>query len=304
MIRYLVAAIVAAVLATAAHAHVEPFPAGFQMQMVETNGTRLYVRVGGHGPAVVLLHGFGDTGDMWAPLAAVLVKDHTVIVPDLRGMGLSAHPDVGYTKKNQAVDIAGVMDSLNVRTADLVTHDIGNMVGYALAAMYPTRISRWVVIDAPLPGIGNWDELLRSPILWHFNFRGPDEERLVKGRERIYLDRFWNELSADPKGIDEATRQHYAALYARPHAMHDAFEQFGAFSQDAIDNKALLANGGKISMPVLALGAEKSFGAGMAEVLRFVATNVTGAIIPNSGHWIMEENPQGTVKLVTEFLAK
>jgi pimeloyl-ACP methyl ester carboxylesterase len=219
-------------------------------------------------------------------------------------MGLSAHPDAGYTKKNQAVDIAGVMDSLTVEKADLVTHDIGNMVGYALAAMYPTRISRWVVIDAPLPGIGNWDELLRSPILWHFNFRGPDEERLVKGRERIYLDRFWNELSADPKGIDEATRQHYAALYARPHAMHDAFEQFGAFSQDAIDNKALLASGGKIQMPVLALGAEKSFGAGMAEVLRFVATNVTGAIVPRSGHWIMEENPQGTVRLVTEFLAK
>jgi pimeloyl-ACP methyl ester carboxylesterase len=304
MIRYLVATIVAAVLATAAHAHVEPFPASFHTEMVETNGTRLYVRVGGQGPAVVLLHGFGDTGDMWAPLAAVLVKDHTVIVPDLRGMGLSAHPDAGYTKKNQAVDIAGVMDSLTVEKADLVTHDIGNMVGYALAAMYPTRISRWVVIDAPLPGIGNWDELLRSPILWHFNFRGPDEERLVKGRERIYLDRFWNELSADPKGIDEATRQHYAALYARPHAMHDAFEQFGAFSQDAIDNKALLASGGKIQMPVLALGAEKSFGAGMAEVLRFVATNVTGAIVPRSGHWIMEENPQGTVRLVTEFLAK
>jgi pimeloyl-ACP methyl ester carboxylesterase len=183
--------------------------------MVPTNGTNLYVRVGGHGPAVVLLHGFGDTGDMWAPLAAVLVKDHTVIVPDLRGMGLSDHPDTGYTKKNQAVDIAGVMDAFKVQKADLVTHDIGNMVGYALAAQYPSRITRWAVIDAPLPGIGDWDNIIRSPLLWHFNFRGPDEERLVQGRERIYLDRFWNELSADPKGIDEETRRHYAALYAR-----------------------------------------------------------------------------------------
>jgi pimeloyl-ACP methyl ester carboxylesterase len=272
--------------------------------MVETNGTSLYVRVGGHGPAVVLLHGFGDTGDMWAPFATVLAKDHTVIVPDLRGMGLSAHPDTGYTKKNQALDIAGVMDALEVDHAALVTHDIGNMVGYALAAQYPTRISRWAVIDAPLPGIGDWDNIIRSPLLWHFNFRGPDEERLVKGRERIYLDRFWNELSADPKRIDEATRRHYATLYARPHAIHDAFEQFGAFSQDAVDNQALLAKGGKLTIPVLAVGAEKSFGPGMAVVLRFVATNVTGAIVPNSGHWIMEENPQATVKLVTEFLAK
>jgi pimeloyl-ACP methyl ester carboxylesterase len=160
------------------------------------------------------------------------------------------------------------------------------------------------VIDAPLPGIGPWDEILKSPMLWHFNFRGPDMERLVKGRERIYLDRFYNELSADPKTIDEATRQHYAKLYARPHAMHDAFEQFAAFNQDAKDNQAMLASGGKLKMPVLALGAEKSFGTQQAEVLRVVADDVTGGIVPNSGHWIMEENPQATVDLVTAFLKR
>jgi pimeloyl-ACP methyl ester carboxylesterase len=251
-----------------------------------------------------LLHGFGDTGDMWAPLAAVLVKSHTVIVPNLRGMGLSEHPDTGYTKKNQAVDIIGVMDALEVQNADLVTHDIGNMVGYALAAQYPARITRWVAADAPLPGIGDWDNIIRSPLLWHFNFRGPDEECLVQGRERIYLDRFWNELSADPNSIDEETRQHYAALYARPHAMHEAFEQFGAFSQDAIDDKALLAKGGKITMPVFAIGAAKSLGTAMADDLRFVAANVMTGIVPNFGHWIMEENPKATIKLITEFLAK
>jgi pimeloyl-ACP methyl ester carboxylesterase len=272
--------------------------------MVQTNGTSLFVRIGGQGPAVILLHGFADTGDMWAPLAAVLAKDHTVIVPDLRGMGLSAHPDSGYTKKNQALDIAGVMDALQVKKADLVTHDIGNMVGYALAAQFPQRITRWAAIDAPLPGIGNWETILRSPLLWHFNFRGPDEERLVQGRERIYLDRFYNELSADPTTIDTETRDHYAALYAKPHAMHDAFEQFGAFSQDAVDNKALLAQGGKLTMPVLGVGGEKSFGPGMAVELRFVADQVSSGIVPHSGHWIMEENPQATIKIVTEFLAK
>jgi pimeloyl-ACP methyl ester carboxylesterase len=304
MLRYFATALVAVLLSTPGVAAITPFPASFHTQMIPTNGTNLYVRVGGKGPAVVLLHGFGDTGDMWAPLAIVLVKDHTVIVPDLRGMGMSDHPDTGYTKKNQAVDIAGVMDALKIPKADLLTHDIGNMVGYALAAQYPARVMRWAVIDAPLPGIGNWDNIIRSPMLWHFNFRGPDEERLVQGRERIYLDRFWNELSADPKGIDEDTRQHYAALYARPHAIHDAFEQFGAFTQDAVDNKALLAKGGKITMPVFAIGAEKSFGKGMADELRFAASNVTGGIVPNSGHWIMEENPQATIKLVTDFLAQ
>src|ERR1700675_3754239 len=304
MSKIIAVAAIAAALAAPAVARVTPFPASFHAQMISTNGTALFVRVGGQGPAVVLLHGFGDTGDMWAPLAAILVKDHTVIVPDLRGMGLSEHPDAGYTKKNQAVDIAGVMDVRKVQKADLVTHDIGNMVGYALAAQYPARITRWVVIDAPLPGIGDWDNIIRSPLLWHFNFRGPDEERLVQGRERIYLDRFWDELSADPKTIDEQTREHYASLYARPHAIHDAFEQFGAFGQDAIDNKALLAKGGKLTMPVLAVGGEKSSGKGMVDILAFVATNVTGGIVPNSGHWIMEENPQATIKLVVNFLAK
>jgi pimeloyl-ACP methyl ester carboxylesterase len=139
--------------------------------------------------------------------------------------------------------------------------------------------------------------------LWHFNFRGPDVERLVKGRERIYLDRFWNELSADPKSIDEATRQHYAELYARPGAMHSAFNQFAAFTQDAIDNKAFMARG-KLTMPVLAIGADKSFGSAMADDLRFVATDVTSQIIANSGHWLMEEQPAATIATIRAFLDK
>ena len=304
MLRHIVAFAVVAALPVAAFGAIEPFPPTFQAKMVHTNGTSLYVRFGGTGPAVVLLHGFGDTGDMWAPLASVLAKDHTVVVPDLRGMGLSDHPDGGYTKKNQALDIIGVLDALKVERVALVTHDIGNMVGYALAAQFPDRVTRWAVIDAPLPGIGNWNEILRDPLLWHFNFRGPDVERLVKGRERIYLDRFYNELSANPQRIDEQTREHYAELYARPLAMHDAFEQFGAFAQDAVDNKAMLASGGKLAMPILAVGAEKSFGSGMADELRFVGSDVTGAILPDSGHWIMEENPQATIRLVTRFIAK
>jgi len=281
-------------------AAVEPFPASFKTERIAVNGVTLHVRVGGHGPAVVLLHGFADTGDMWAPLAKALYKDHTVIVPDLRGMGLSSQAPGGYDKKTQGVDIAMLMDKLNVQKADLVTHDIGNMVGYALAAQYPDRIAKWVVIDAPLPGIGPWDEILKSPMLWHFNFRGPDVDRLVKGRERIYLDRFYNELSADPKAIDEATRNHYAKLYARPGNMHYAFEQFAAFGKDATDNKAFAAT--KLNMPILALGAEKSFGSQQAAIMREVGTKVEGGIITGSGHWIMEEQPAQTVTKVRAFL--
>jgi pimeloyl-ACP methyl ester carboxylesterase len=286
-----------------ASAKIEKFPPGMRTQMIETvGGARLYVRSGGSGPAVVLLHGFADTGDMWAPLAKVLIKDHTVIVPDLRGMGLSSQPKGGYDKKTQGQDIAAVMDKLKVQKADLVTHDIGDMVGYALAAQFPDRITKWVIIDAPIPGIGPWDEILKSPLLWHFNFRGPDVDRLVKGRERIYLDRFYNELSANPKAIDEATRRHYAKLYARPGNMHYAFEQFAAFSQDAKDNREFAQK--KLTMPILALGGDKSFADMQPVIMREVGTNVEAGVITNSGHWIMEEQPGQTVKLVTDFLNK
>jgi pimeloyl-ACP methyl ester carboxylesterase len=282
---------------------IRPFPAAFRIDEIKTNGATIHTRVGGQGSAVVLVHGFGDTGDMWAPAAAAMVANHTVIVPDLRGMGLSSQPAGGYDKKTQATDIARVLDALKVARAAVVSHDIGNMVAYALAAQYSGRVARWVVMDAPLPGIGSWEEIVKSPLLWHFNFRGPDVERLEAGRERIYLDRFWNELSANPQAIDEATRQHYAEIYARPGNMHCAFEQFAAFRQDAVDNREFL-KGGKLTMPILAIGAEKSFGAGQAAELRFVASDVAGQVIADSGHWLMEEQPAATVAAMKAFLEK
>ena len=301
MRKFAVAASISFLLGASALAAIQPYPANFRTDNILTNGVQIYVRVGGEGPAVVLLHGYGETGDMWSPLAIRLVRNHTVIVPDLRGLGPSSRPAGGYDKKTQAADLAGVLDALKIEKVDLVTHDIGNMVGYAFAAQYPGRVGKFVLIDAPLPGIGPWDDIIRSHALWHFSFYGPDAERLVKGRERIYLDRFWNEFSADPKKFDEASRKHYAKLYAEAGAMHAGFEQFKAFDQDAMDNKAFVGKG-MLTMPILAVGGEKSFGPMMATVMRAAATNVQGAIVPNSGHWLMEENPAATIKLVEDFL--
>jgi pimeloyl-ACP methyl ester carboxylesterase len=287
----------------AARASTLTYPKTFRVRQIATNGTKLYVRVGGSGPTVVLLHGYGETGDMWVPLAEDLAPDHTVVVPDLRGMGLSAKPAGGYDKKTQGGDIAGILDILKIERAALVTHDIGNMVGYAFAAQYRNRVTHFVVIDAPLPGVGPWEEILKNPLLWHFRFGGPDMERLVAGRERIYLDRFWNEFSATPSRFSETARRHYARLYARPGAMHAGFAQFAAFDQDATDNKAFLA-AGKLDVPVLALGGERSFGATMATVMRFAANKVEEGVVPESGHWFMEENPKATIALVRAFLDK
>jgi pimeloyl-ACP methyl ester carboxylesterase len=300
MTRMLFIAFLIAAFSLPAAAGIRPFPASFRTQEIQTDGATIHVRVGGRGPAVVLLHGFGDTGDMWAPLAANLARDHTVVVPDLRGMGLSSHPQSGYDKKAQAADIRAVLTKLGIDHAVVVGHDIGTMVAFAYAARYPDKTDRLVVMDAPIPGIPPWDQIVRQPALWHFDFGGPDAERLVAGRERIYLDRFWNEFAGDPSKIDEATRQHYAELYARPGAMHSAFAQFRSIRQDAVDNPGSISM--KLQMPVLAIGGEKSFGSNEAIVMRNVADHVTELVIPNAGHWLMEEAPDTTIAAVRDFI--
>ena len=299
----LLASLLAFALPAAATAQGFEF-AGFVKREIATNGATIHVRSGGTGPTVVLLHGYGETGDMWVPLAADLARDHTVIVPDLRGLGLSSKPAGGFDKKTQAEDVEGVLVALGAQRVDVVAHDIGNMVAFQFAARHPERVRRMVLIDAPVPGVGPWEEILKNPLLWHFRFGGPDMERLVAGRERIYLDRFWNEFSATPARFSEAARVHYAKLYALPGAMHSGFAQFAAFDQDAIDNRAVLAASGRLKLPILALGGEKSFGPMMATVMRSGGEDVTEGIVPDSGHWIMEESPGATVKLVRDFLSR
>lgn len=279
-------------------------PKGFASKMVPApDGTELFVRYGGTGPAVVLIHGFGDTGDMWGPLAEELAKTHQVIVPDLRGMGRSKQSQSGYDKANQAADIRAIVTALGADHAVVVGHDIGTMVAYAYAARYSDKVDKLVVMDAPVPGIAPWDEIVLNPALWHFNFGGADAERLVKGRERIYLDRFWNEFAGTPSKIDEATRAYYTKQYAQPGAMHAAFAQFNAIAlQDVAANR--LSGQTKLSMPVLAIGGEKSFGTMMATVMNNAATNVQGEVVPGAGHWLMEEAPAPTVALISQFVGQ
>jgi pimeloyl-ACP methyl ester carboxylesterase len=276
-------------------------PSIFKSQIVHSPaGADIFVRSAGTGPVVVLVHGYAETSDSWAPLATELVKSYTVVVPDLRGIGHSSRPATGYDKKTQAADIRAVVTTLGFDHTFVVSHDIGIMVAYAYAALYPDKVERLVVMDAPLPGIAPWDDIIKDHKLWHFSFWGPDEERLVQGRERIYLDRIWNDFSASPSQPDEATRKFYASEYAKPGAMRSGFAHFQAFSQDADDNKIFQRT--KLTMPVLAIGGGKSFGATEAVVFRSVATNVREAVVPDSGHWLMEESPTYTVALIRDYL--
>src|ERR1700693_991475 len=301
MIRHCVALAILVALATISYAQHPSLPSSFQAKTVHSpEGADIFVRWGGTGAVVVLIHGYAENSDSWSPLASDLMKDHTVVVPDLRGIGRSSRPTGGYDKKTQAKDIRAVVTTLGYDRTFVVAHDIGNMVAYAYAATYPDKVERLVVIDAPIPGIAPWDEIVRSPALWHFNFHGPDAERLVEGRERIYFDRIWNDFTGYPAKPDNETRYFFAATYAQPGGMRAGFAQFAAFSQDAKDNKVFEQT--KLTMPVMAVGGEKSFGPMQAVIMRHVATNVQGEVVAGSGHWLMEERPAYTVALIRKFL--
>lgn len=276
-------------------------PAGFTERFAEVNGVRLHYFIGGQGSPVVLLHGYAETGHMWLPLMPLLAKNHTVIVPDLRGAGNSSKPDSGYDKKNMAVDIHELTSSLGFARVSIVGHDIGLMVAYAYAAQFPQATERVVLMDAFLPGIGNWKDVWLMRDLWHFHFYGEVPLALVNGRERIYFEHFWNDFAADPHhSIPEADRRFYAEAYAQPGGMRAGFEYFRNFERDAKDFAQLSVT--PLSMPVLVLTGEKASGNFLIEQTKLVASNVQGQVVMGSGHWLMEEAPQAVIPAIIAFL--
>ena len=294
----------AAVLVLAASA-LAPAPAttvaGFSDKFADVNGVRIHYVVGGKGPAVVLLHGFGQTGLMWRPIMPVLAQKHTVIVPDLRGAGGSGKPEGGYDKKNMAVDIHELTRSLGFDHVSIVGHDIGLMVAYAYAAQFPEGTDRLVLMDAFLPGIGDWKNVWLMRDLWHFHFYGAVPQALVTGRERTYLEHFWNDFAADPKhSVSEADRQLYAAAFAQPGGVHAGMEYFRNFERDAQDFAALAKT--PLKMPVLVLTGEKASGPFLIEQGRLVASDVEGVIVPGSGHWLIDEAPAKVIPELAGFL--
>ena len=276
-------------------------PAGFAERFAEVNGVRLRYLIGGTGSPVVLLHGYTQTGYMWRPLMQPLARQHTVIVPDLRGAGASAKPESGYDKKNMAVDIHELTSSLGFNRVSIVGHDIGLMVAYAYAAQFPQDTERVVLMDAFLPGIGNWKDVWLMRDLWHFHFYGEVPLALVKGRERTYFEHFWNDFAADPKhSVPEADRILYAKAYAQPGGMRAGFEYFRNFERDAEDFAQLSAT--RLPMPVLVLTGEKASGNFLIAQAVMVASDVRGQVVLGSGHWLMEEAPQAVISAIVDFI--
>lgn len=276
-------------------------PKGFTEKSADVNGVKINYKIGGQGPVVVLLHGYTQTSHMWIPLMPLLATSCTVVAPDLRGAGDSERTKDGYDKKTLAKDIRGLVHQLGYEQVQVVGHDIGLMVAYAYAAQFPNEVSKVVLMDAFLPGVGEWKDVWLLRDLWHFHFYGVTPEALVKGRERVYFEHFWNDFAADKtKSVPEADRQIYAAAYARADGVRAGFEYFKNFEQDAKDFAAFSAT--KLNMPFLVLTGEKASGNFLIEQARLVATHVRGVVIKGSGHWLMEEAPQQVMPAIVAFI--
>ena len=274
-----------------------------QSRFADVNGVKLHYLVAGSGDPIILVHGYAETSRMWLPLIKELQKSHLVIAPDLRGFGDSSMPQTNYTKAVMAQDIHALATWLKLGNVQIVGHDIGLMVAYAYAAQYPREVDRVVLMDAFLPGVGDWQSVWLLRDLWHFHFYGKTPLALVDGRERIYFEHFWNDFAADPsRSIPEADRVYYAKAYGKPGRMRAGFEVFHAFPQDAIDFAQFSKT--PLTMPMLVLTGEKASGQTLITQARLVNTNVEGVIVKNSGHWLMEEATDQVVPKIVDFLKK
>jgi pimeloyl-ACP methyl ester carboxylesterase len=280
-----------------------PLPADVESLYADVGGLKLHYLKSGQGSPVVLLHGYTQTSRMWLPLIAELRKTHTVIAPDLRGAGGSDKPEQGYEKKQLAQDVHALVKSLGHERVAVVGHDIGLMVAYAYAAQYPTEVERVSLMDAFLPGVGQWQNVWLLRDLWHFHFTGEVPLQLVAGRERTYFEHFWNDFAADKThSVPEQDRQFYAASYAQRGGMKAGFSYFQSFPQDALDFAALAKT--PLPMPMLVLTGERASGTFLIDQARLVASNVKGDVIQGSGHWLMEEAPQQVVPKLVAFLGE
>jgi pimeloyl-ACP methyl ester carboxylesterase len=274
-----------------------------ESRFAQVNGVRLHYLIAGKGDPVLLLHGYAQNSHMWRPLIAVLAKTNTVVAPDLRGFGQSGKPAQGYDKKTMAQDIHALAQALGHRRVRVAGHDIGLMVAYAYAAQYPDGVDRIVLMDAFLPGVGDWTKVWLLRDLWHFHFYGEVPLKLVAGRERTYFEHFWNDFAADPrKSVSQADRRIYARAYAQPGAMRAGFEVFKAFEQDSKDFASFAAR--KLTIPMLVLSGEKAGGPFLIDQARLVDSNVEGVIISGSGHWLIDEAPEQVLPKLVEFLGR
>jgi pimeloyl-ACP methyl ester carboxylesterase len=288
----------------------------FQHGMAEVEpGVQLhYVEVGSGPETMVLVHGYPETWWEWRHVMPIFASaGYRVIAVDYRGAGNSSKPAAGYDKRTMAKDIHRLLiDHMAVADAIImVGHDIGMTVAFAFAALYPASVKKLVLVDAIVPGTPTFKAFLttgklRNSNLAHFfwhNARNNMAEALTAGRERMYIQDFFDRIAFNLGAFGPEVIDHYTAHYAGPGGMKAGFEVYRAFDHDGEDNEAFLRDSGRLKMRTLFVAGAESFLGTMPEVvLNEIAEDGSVALISRSGHYPPEENPEAFAAAVLAFV--
>ncbi|GAA1993180.1 alpha/beta hydrolase [Catenulispora subtropica] len=297
----------AATTSSAAASAAEQLPSGFSEHKVAVGGIGIDYVIGGHGPTLVLLHGYPQTWYEWRDILPTLAQHYTVIAPDLPGAGRSDAPATGYDKKDLAADIHGLLAEIgHDKDIRLVGHDIGTMVAYSYAAAYPRDVTKLVLSEAPIPdsSIYSFPSLTADgPGAWHFGFFALTNnlpENLITGRESLWVDKFIDDLEVVKGAVTPDDVAVFAGYLKDPAHLEASFQWFRTLPQDMANDAEYQKT--KLTMPVLAIGASGSLGSFVPDQVSQYATDVTGVVVPNCGHWMYEERPAEMAHILLTFL--
>lgn len=286
--------------------------ATFKSAYVNVNGIRMHYLVSGNGDKPVLLvHGFPGSWRSWEALMGRLARaGYTPVVPDYRGAGETDISTSGYDKKNMALDLHELIKALKMKQVDIIGHDMGLIVAYAYAALYPQETKHIVLMDGFIPGIPGWETPYNgNPAAgisskWHFRFFGPTAVAMIQGKEKVYLDMFFDGFVYEGNpSVPNEVREALLKDYSRPGRMEAAFKLYSAWVEhDANDNRAFAEN--RLTIPVLTIGGDSSRGKTLSEQVQHITTQPQSLILQNTGHWVLEEKAEATSGAILDFLQK
>ncbi|AKJ97736.1 hydrolase [Pseudomonas chlororaphis] len=282
----------------------------FRSEYANVNGIRMHYLIGGNGAKPVLLvHGFPGSWRSWEPLMGRLLRaGYTPVVPDYRGAGETDIAATGYDKKNMALDLRELLRYLNLNRVDIVGHDMGLIIAYAYGALYPSETKHMILMDGFIPGIPGWESPYNGnpstgvSSKWHFRFYGATAAKMIKDKEKIYLDMFFDEfVYPGNHKVPTEVREALVNDYSRSGRMDAAFKLYSAWiEQDANDNQAFAAN--KLTLPVLTIGGDHSRGKTLSEQVQHITSRPHSLILQNTGHWVLEEKMEATSQAILDFL--